>query len=115
MATRVTKRELFGRVYTVLANAGETELAEFIGAELTRLNKRAAAPKTLTKAQRENVAVKQAIVNVLAEAEEPLRATAIAKELGISVQKATALLRQLVEAKAVIREAEGKVVTFRVE
>ena len=109
---KVTKRERLAEIYTVLADAGRTELAEFVSKEIALVDKRAAAPRKLTTAQRENVTVKQDICFYL-NSVTSARASDIARELDWSVQKITALLRQLVSDGYVIRETEGKVVTFR--
>ena len=107
---RVTKREKFVNVLEVLADAGKTELAEFIAGEIVLIDKRAAAPRKETKEQRENVVLKAEFVTFLDEA-GALRAGEVAKEFDITVQKATALLAQLVKAGEVKRVEGEKGVT----
>lgn len=109
---KVTKRERFEEIFGILADNGNTELAEFVAGEITKLDKRAAAPRTLTADQLANIEVKDNIVTVLANT-DGTRAGDVAKILDVSVQKVTALLRQLVLDGAVDREADGKTTLFR--
>lgn len=113
MTKRPTKREQLCAIYAILADAGNTELAEFVAGQIAQLDKRKNAPKAMTKAQLENVAIKIQILDILDEVSESPRATELANEVGISVQKCSALLRQLVLDGGVIREVNGKVTTFR--
>ena len=84
----------------------------FLRTEANRLDKRAKAPKAPTKTQRENVEYKQEIMRAL-NSVESARATDVAKGMDVSVQKVTALMRQLVSEGLVLREVDGKVVKFR--
>ncbi len=111
---RITKREQFAKAIDVLVAADELELAKFIQGEIDLITKRANAPRKLTKDQLANEVVKENIVTIL-ETGEALRAGEIAKALDITVQKATALLTQLVKTDAVKRvEGEKGVIIFTV-
>lgn len=114
MAEKMTKREAFAKAAEVLRNAGEVELAEVVGKEAALLEARAEKGRGLTKNQKVNAELKVAMVEELAEAE-----TATASDVAgfmaartgadFSVQKATALLRQLVAEGLVAKtEAKGK-------
>jgi len=109
---KVTKREKFENVLAVLEVVGAEAEAEFVKGELALLEKRANAVKGKTKVQLENEVLKAEVLEVLAE-QGALRATAVGNAVEVKVQRATALLRQLVTEGAVVREVEGKVVTFR--
>lgn len=63
-----------------------------------------------TATQIANEGVKEQIVSVLSEADEPMSIGDIGKEIGIpSCQKVSALVTQLVKAKVVVRsEVKGK-------
>jgi predicted transcriptional regulator len=116
----MTKRENFEALLTILDSEtarGEdvSELVNFVVGEITLIDKRKNAPRKPTQAQRENVRIKQDIFDALTDAEAPLRASAIATEVEQSVQKVTALLRQLVADKLVERIENKKVVTFGVK
>jgi len=111
--SKTTKRDKYLAIYAILADAGESELADFVARELELLAKRTAAHRAPTPVQRENVLLKQEICRVL-DARPTARATEIAVELGVSVQKVTALLRQLVTDGYVCRVSDGKVTTFTI-
>lgn len=64
-----------------------------------------------TKSQKLNEGVKVEILATL-DPTEGKRSTEIAAEVGISVQKCTALLKQMVDAGTVVRSVDKKVVTF---
>lgn len=91
----MTKREF----YTFIANGEMTEeLKQFANAQIAQMNK-ANAP---TKKQIENETIKTKILEILSA--EPKTASTIALEIEISVQKASALLKQLVKEQKVIQK-----------
>jgi predicted transcriptional regulator len=114
MVKAPTMREQYTAVYAILADRGDSELADFIAGRIAQLDKRANGKRTLTAVQRENIALKEDMVDVLFEADEPMRATEVANKMDMSVQKASALLRQLVKDTRVERVEDGKTVTFKV-
>lgn len=115
MTKRVTKRERFTRLLEVVATSEVSdaeELSDFISSEIGLLDKKAASRKgQRSKTQIENDSHK---LNIVAALDEPKRAGALAKELDLSTQKVTALLRQLVKAGEVGRHTddETKAVVF---
>lgn len=118
---KMTKREMFTTLIGIVGSLkpsddAEADLAvaliEGLKHEVALLDKRRATSKGDAKKKAEQTATKSAILSVLAEADEPMRATAIAEAVGVSVQKVTALVRQMVEAGEVVREQDKKVVTF---
>lgn len=64
-----------------------------------------------TKTQKENVGIKADILAVLEE-RGALTATAIGEALGISCQKASALLKQMVDNGEVAKAKDGKATMF---
>jgi predicted transcriptional regulator len=117
---RVTKRDNFLALSRLVVNSDVSDdekvrLSEFISHEVSLLDKKHGAKKTPTKTQLENVAVKAEIVDALAATPEGLKATPLAEVVGISVQKCSALLRQLVAAGDVVRTEKGKDVVFSVK
>lgn len=114
MAKAPTQREMFNRIADFLVGVDAPEdMVEFVEGRIAALDKRAGTAKAPTKGQLANEGVKENIVNVLANANEGMTATAIAKELGMTVQKITALVTQLVKDNIVARDENGKNVTFR--
>lgn len=112
MSKRITKRDYFNELKVVASKMGREDLVLFCDKELALLDRKRNKSGKPTAAQLVNEGIKATIVEILVESDEPMRATVIATDLGESVQKATALLKQLVEANAIERIEEGKVVTF---
>lgn len=123
MEKRITKRDNFEAlreiVYAALtstdADDPDRDLRErllgFIDHEIELLSRKHGSGK-LTASQRENIALKQEIVRVLNSGEK-FRSGEVASELGITIQKSTALLNQIVnETESVVKVKEGKVTYF---
>lgn len=123
MEKRITKRDNFKAlreiVYAALtstdADDPDRDLRErllgFIDHEIELLSRKHGSGK-LTASQRENIALKQEIVRVLNSGEK-FRSGEVASELGITIQKSTALLNQIVnETESVVKVKEGKVTYF---
>ena len=75
--------------------------------------RKASAKKGMTKAQKENAEVKIRIFDALDE-KGAMTATAVGNEIGISCQKASALLKQMVEDGEVVKAKDGKATVFSV-
>lgn len=88
------------------------EVKAKLEAMLTAYEKKAATPKKPTKTQQENEPVKQAIVALLKDSPSPLTASDVAASVGVSVQKASALLSQLVTAGLAQRVPEKRKTYF---
>lgn len=105
----MTKREMYANIATLLAD--NEEVVNFCNHEIDLLNSRKSSSKGMTKVQKANVEVKEAIVNALAAAGSALTVTELLSCEGLAGytnQKISALLRQLVDAKVVIKAIEGK-------
>ena len=108
----MTNMTYVSAVEYAIANIDNAEVAEKLSALRDSLVKRNSRKSTgLTKTQKENVAVKDAILEALAESEE-MTATEVANAVGVSLAKATALLTQMVKAETVHRAVEKKVAHF---
>lgn len=92
---------------SVISTVDNEELKVFAKAELAKLDNRNAKRRdTLTKEQKENEAIKAEIVEKVTASAV---ASAIGKMVGISTQKASALMRQLVsEGKFTVAELKVK-------
>lgn len=111
----MTKREMFANIATLLAD--NAEVVEFCNHEVELLDSRKASKKGMTATQKANVEVKAVIANVLAEAEAPMTVTEIIADSrlsGYTNQKVSALLRQMGEAKEVVKTIEGKKAKFAI-
>ena len=86
------------------------EVIEKLDALKAQLVKRGSAKKGLTKTQKENEVLKDKVAEILANG--GMTATELANELGVSCQKVSALLKQMVEAERVAKVKEGKAIRF---
>jgi hypothetical protein len=108
---KVTKRERFIQLREMVIE--DAEMVAFLDNELELLDRKRGKSNGMTKEQLVNVRIKQDIVSFLNTVDEA-SATEVANAMGIAVQKATALLTQLVkDAKSVERVTDGKKVRFR--
>ena len=96
----MTKKEMFSKIATVCS--ADAEIVEFCNHEIALLVKKNSYKSTKpTKTQIENEGLKDAILNAL---DKPMTATEISNAVGISVNKASALLKQLHEDNSIVRE-----------
>ena len=114
---KVTKAQMFAQIKSVPAVAENEDMVAFIDHELELLAKKSANKKP-TKVQEENEVLKDTIVEVLAQFEngatvsEVLGADDAFK--GLSNQKVSALLKQLVDEKKVAKSTDKKKSIFSV-
>lgn len=98
----------------VAINAVDGEVAEKLTALKVQMSKKHVSSKP-TKTQVENEGIKAEILDVLASADKPLRASEIVTLMprdGLTPQKVAALLKQLVKAETVVKTVDKKVSTF---
>lgn len=115
---RVTKRENFEAIKAILVERGEDALVAVMEHEIELVSKKR---NTQTKAQKANVELVEAIYDMLVAYDGAMTATEVynrAVEAGIegvtSNQKASALLKMLVDTNRVVKETNGKKSTFKV-
>ena len=96
------------------AIAGEidAEVIEKLEALKEQLAKRGSGKKSLTKTQKEGLELMERIVEMLADAADGATATEVGAEVGVTCQRASALLKKLVEDERVRKEKVGKQVRF---
>ena len=117
MANKVTKKDNFKALYTMVENsnvANKMDLLGFIDHEIELLEKKASA-KTQTKTQKENIGIKDIIVDVLTENEKPMTISEMLKDERLkeySNQKISALCTQLVKDGVIVRVEDKKKTTF---
>ena len=110
MANKMTQKDYFNEIIAVVSEVGRDDLVAFCEDRIEKLSRKSGGSKKPTKTQIENEGVKDTIVEVLGEI-APATATAIATDprVGVSNQKVTALLKQLVTDGRVVRtEDKGK-------
>ena len=89
------------------------EVKEKLEALKVQLSKRSSSKKSLTKTQKENEVLKEDMFAFISENGQK-RASEVAGYFGISGQKASALLKQLVDGGRLEKVMEKKVAFFRV-
>jgi len=106
----MTKKEMFSMIATV--NADNAEIVEFCNHEIDLLNKKSGR-KAPTKTQKENEGLKEDIWAFISE-NGIKRAGDVAGYFNISGQKASALLKQLVDTGRLDKFTEKRVTYFKV-
>lgn len=107
MEKKITKREVINAMLAEEAIQANEVYVNYLNHEIELLDKKSANHKP-TKNQETNVAIKADIVKVLEDVEGGMSATDIAKAVDISVQKATALLKQMVEIDKTVNKTIDK-------
>ena len=101
----MTKREVITAMLNDANIISNADFKAYLENELQLVIKKNTYKSTKpSKNQVENEALKDRILDFLGSQPEPMTATNIANTLGISVNKASALLTQLKEDNSVIRE-----------
>lgn len=111
MEKTVVKMTYVNALDAVLAGAEMTdeirEKLEALKATVAKRNAKGATRKP-TKTQKENAEIKANFVKFLADKGEPVKAGDVAAEFGFNVQKAAALLNQLVKEGTVTKAVGEK-------
>jgi predicted HTH transcriptional regulator len=107
--TKMTYVEALAIAINALEDAEAVEKLEALKAQLEKRN----ASRGQTKTQKANEGLKAEILAFVGEA-GAVRAGNVATHFGVSGQKASALLNQLVKAEALEKFAEKKVTFFKV-
>lgn len=121
MTKRMTKKEMFAMVQAVVENANvenKAEMVAFIEHEIELLNKKS-SKSGQTKTQKENEILKEELIVALSEMEKPVTISEFQEKstvpvAGLSNQKLSALLNQLVKAERVVKTVEKKKSYFAV-
>ncbi len=88
------------------------EVVERLNDLKAQLAKRGSGHKGLTKTQKENEVLKNQILENLRAEVDGMTATDVGNSINVTCQKASAILRQMVEAEVVRKDKVGKVVRF---
>lgn len=115
---KMTKAQMFAQILSHTTDEGEKA---FLVHEMELLAKKNAPKdgvKKLTPAQEANEGIKSAIYDFLAEKGEPMTITQMIKEVpecnGLTNQKVSALVRQMVDAFTIKRNVEKGVAWFSI-
>ena len=120
MTKKITKREMFAMVSTVVEKAeveNKAEMLKFIEHEIELLEKKS-SKSGQTKTQKENVLLVEQLKLALAEMERPVTISEFQAESTFEVatlsnQKLSALLKKMVEEGSVVRTVEKKKAYFK--
>lgn len=114
----MTKREMFVAIANVAEVAANAEMVAFLNHQIELLdNRKSSGSKGMTKVQKENEVIKETIIEVLTDIGHAVTITEMLKDDRLSDysnQKMSALLRQLCEAKRVIKSKDKKTTLFEV-
>lgn len=115
---KITKRDNFNKLLTIREVAEDTQLVEFINHELELLDRKSVSHSTAKTAnQKANEEIKTKIVDALVQLGKSTisELQAGSEEMAeYSNQKLSALLKQLVDSKQVVRTMEKKKAYFEV-
>ena len=115
---KITKRDNFNKLLTIREVAEDTQLVEFINHEIELLDRKSASHSTAkTVNQKANEEIKTKIVDALVQLGKSTisELQAGSEEMAeYSNQKLSALLKQLVDSKQVVRTMEKKKAYFEV-
>ena len=109
---KVTKRDRFNQLLAIEAVSANEELVAFINREIELLDKKASKSNGNSKLEEVNAPLRDKIVEVLGNADAPMTVSEIlAADVtfeGMSNQKISALVRQLVTAGKVVKSTDKK-------
>ena len=115
---KITKRDNFNKLLTIREVAEDTQLVEFINHELELLDRKSASHSTAKTAnQKANEEIKTKIIDALVQLGKSTisELQAGSEEMAeYSNQKLSALLKQLVDSKQVVRTMKKKKAYFEV-
>ena len=108
----MTKMTYAVAIDRAIAGDIDAEVIERLEALKVQLAKRGSGKHGLTKTQKEGLELMERIIEMLADAADGATATEIGAEVGVTCQRASALLKKLIEDERVRKEKVGKQVRF---
>ena len=117
MANKKTQRDYFNDIIAMAKEQGRNDLVDFAQSRIDALDKKSANKKP-TKTQVENESLKALMVDVLEGADSAMTVSEMLATgqfaSDITNQKLSALLRQLIDEKKVVKTVDKKVSRFSV-
>jgi len=109
MEKRITKKDNYSALLSIVTELGREDLINFVNHEIELLDNRASR-NTLTKTQKENLELVEKIYTALVEIARPATIADLQElnsEIGdLSNQKVSALLKKLVDSERVVKVTE---------
>ena len=127
MASKKTRKEIFGEMKEIFEEIGKTEYVEFLTHQIELLDNKASGQKGMSKTQKENETIMEIIVNELKAIGRSVTITELLKESetlasyvtiegkNITNQKASALMKKLKDAGRVQNMIDKKKSFFWVD
>ena len=113
MEKKITKKDRYNQLLAIEAVASNQDMVDFIKHEIELLGNKRSSGK-LTKAQEENLILKNQIIMELKFYATPMTVTELCNTSfsGYTNQKNSSMLRQLVEEEKVVKTTDKKVAKF---
>lgn len=127
MASKKTRKEIFGEMKKIFEEMGKTEYVEFLTHQIELLDNKSSSQKGMSKTQKENETIMEIIVNELKAIGRSVTITELLKESetlanyvtiegkNITNQKASALMKKLKDAGRVQNMIDKKKSFFWVD
>ena len=127
MASKKTRKEIFGEMKEIFEEMGKTEYVEFLTHQIELLDNKASGQKGMSKTQKENETIMEIIVNELKAIGRSVTITELLKESetlanyitiegkNITNQKLSALMKKLKDAGRVQNMVDKKKSFFWVD
>jgi hypothetical protein len=108
-----TQRDRYAEIREILVSAGRDDLVEFVDGRVAQLDKKNTAERKPTAKQVENAGFKQEILSymeqgVLYASADIAKSVPALVEAGVSANRVTAMLTQLVNDGAIIRTVDKR-------
>jgi hypothetical protein len=107
----MTKATITERINAIALDTLTEEDFAFLKERALKSVRKASGERKPTKRQVENDVIKTQILGMLGDG---MTATQVSETLGISVQRASALLKQMVDVAEIARVKDGKTLLFKV-
>lgn len=115
MEKKITKRDYYNDLLAMDEVNANEEIVKFIKHEIALLDKKNASRKTeMTETQKENLVLKDKILDLLTKKGTEMSCSQIAKEFGLSTQRTSPLLEKLIADNKVVKESKKRINYFRV-
>ena len=108
-----TQRDRYAEIREILASAGRDDLVEFVDGRVAQLDKKNSAERKPTAKQVENAGFKQEILSymeqgILYASADIAKSVPALVEAGVSANRVTAMLTQLVNDGAIVRTVDKR-------
>ena len=108
-----TQRDRYAEIREILVSAGRDDLVEFVDGRVAQLDKKNSAERKPTAKQVENAGFKQEILSymeqgVLYASADIAKSVPALVEAGVSANRVTAMLTQLVNDGAIVRTVDKR-------